>query len=326
MKSGTTDHPKFKRLERTLKLPPYAAAGILELLWQFTKKFTPAGNIGYYTDDEISQAIGWKNKKISLIEALIEANFIEQHDKFRLIIHDWPDHCDDSVHMSLARQRKFFANGSAPKLARLMRDERDSLKSFYSNHSGDSENGECAHTVRRPVSGDAHAVRRAVDGPALRAHLVPSHTIPSHTIPAVRTKRAPRSKAPDKILNPDIGPDSQPEPGPIPDSPAGWIDARDLLKGMVDEESFATWIMPAACLRFDPPRRVTLAVPSAFFRNWVLNNFRETICEATGCEQLQVKIDERLSEESLSEPNPAVPVLAPPAQTEEVPAFEDYGD
>jgi chromosomal replication initiator protein len=55
-----------------------------------------------------------------------------------------------------------------------------------------------------------------------------------------------------------------------------WEQALAMLKGSVDDESFATWLRPA---RFHELRghTFTLSVPSPFYKNWLQSNFREKI-------------------------------------------------
>jgi len=70
-------------------------------------------------------------ESVVFIEALVDSQWLERSDRFRLVVHDWPDHCEDSVHTKVARRRAFFVDGTAPKLTGLRRDEKAQLEAFY---------------------------------------------------------------------------------------------------------------------------------------------------------------------------------------------------
>jgi hypothetical protein len=121
---GVLDHPKFGALKSLLKLNKYATLGLLEALWHFTARYTPAGNIGKYTDQEIAIWLEWPGDATALISALIASRWIDAEENYRLIIHDWPDSADDAVHGQLARRLQRFANGELPRTRRLNAGER----------------------------------------------------------------------------------------------------------------------------------------------------------------------------------------------------------
>jgi len=65
-----------------------------------------------------------------------------------------------------------------------------------------------------------------------------------------------------------------------------WDLALAKLRGTMDRESFATWLMPLRCLRLDGARgEVVLGVPSEFCRHWIERDYgtaiRETLSEIT---------------------------------------------
>lgn len=124
MKRGSIDHPKIKRLARLLKLRIFGAVGIMECLYHFTAEYAPDGGIGKFTDDEISDACDWFGESSKLIAMLTESGLIDAHPQRRLIVHDWSEHADDGVHNKLARGGLCFADGKAPKLHRLSKEER----------------------------------------------------------------------------------------------------------------------------------------------------------------------------------------------------------
>jgi hypothetical protein len=53
------DHPKFYRLKTILHLNRGSALGYLEGTWHFCARFTPQGNIGKYSDEEIEAWLEW---------------------------------------------------------------------------------------------------------------------------------------------------------------------------------------------------------------------------------------------------------------------------
>jgi len=154
MKRGTPDHPKMKKFARLIKMPVFAAVGIMEMLWHWTAKFAPAGDIGRFEDADIAEAVSWPSDRSSseLIDAMVESKWVDRtKDESRLYIHGWHEHADDTVHMSLARDTKFFANGVMPKLSRMSNDEKkrieDAFKALESNgqaHNDASNAHKCA--------------------------------------------------------------------------------------------------------------------------------------------------------------------------------------
>jgi hypothetical protein len=122
VKRGTPEHPKTKALAKLLNIPWAHAVGILELLWHFTAKFAPQGDIGKYSDLVIAQAVGWQRPtgrrgvtpECTLSDALVEAKWLDRDPERRLIVHDWEDHMDQSVERVLARRGLVVVK---PKLA-----------------------------------------------------------------------------------------------------------------------------------------------------------------------------------------------------------------
>lgn len=125
------DHPKLARLIRRLGRGRLVAIGALELVWHFTARFAPSGAIGAYDDAEIEEWIGWDGPPGTLIESLCSSGWLDVDPTHRLLVHDWPDHCDDSVHATLARRRQYFADGTPPRLRGLYSHERAEATAYY---------------------------------------------------------------------------------------------------------------------------------------------------------------------------------------------------
>ncbi len=134
MKKDSFDHPKMKALARSLGEPIFAANGLVARLWWFAGQYTPAGDIGKFSDEAIADSLGYDLSKASeLVASLVDSGFVDQSDEHRLIIHDWPDHCEDTIHAKLARKHEFFANGEKPKTRLLNNIEREKADAFYAS-------------------------------------------------------------------------------------------------------------------------------------------------------------------------------------------------
>lgn len=114
MKRGTPDHPKTKRLMRSLGIPAYAAVGILESLFHFTAKYAPRGDVGKFSDQDIAEGLGWDGDPSDLITVLMSTGWIDLHPEHRLIVHDWQDHADDSVKKTLKNKDILFVEPFRP--------------------------------------------------------------------------------------------------------------------------------------------------------------------------------------------------------------------
>jgi len=115
MKRGTVFHPKFQRLQARLSIPAYAAAGILEMLWQMAGMFARRGDIGRFSNSEIAAWLGWQGDPDELIEALVDAGWLDRCETHRLVIHDWQDHADAGVRRSQEVRERGFATPGAPE-------------------------------------------------------------------------------------------------------------------------------------------------------------------------------------------------------------------
>src|SRR5262245_43520776 len=124
MKRGTPEHPKTLDLMQRLGCSRPVAVGVLELLWHFTARYSPAGDIGRWSNASISNGIGWDKDPDELVEALCASGWLDEDARCRLVVHDWHEHADDGVHVFLCRAMKSFATGVEPSDKRLSRKER----------------------------------------------------------------------------------------------------------------------------------------------------------------------------------------------------------
>lgn len=102
------------------------------MLWHFTAKYAPAGDIGRWTDDAISRACDWTGDPSTFVLALESCRWIDRlSNDARYMIHDWHDHAEDAVHMALGRTRKRMADGAIPKLTRLSKEDQKAALEDY---------------------------------------------------------------------------------------------------------------------------------------------------------------------------------------------------
>jgi hypothetical protein len=115
MKRGTPRNPKVSHLCNLLKVSVPTAVGYLELLWHFAAEFAPQGDVGKFDDRWIEAALYWTGRPGHLIHCLTIARWLDihplassTHPEWRLLIHDWHEHADDSVRKKLQRSHLQF--------------------------------------------------------------------------------------------------------------------------------------------------------------------------------------------------------------------------
>lgn len=101
--------------------------GVLEALWHFAAAYKPAGDVGRCSDVAIAEGCYWEGDPAKLVEGLAAAGWLDPDPEARYLVHDWPEHCDDAVHMKLARELRTFADGTEPRQNRLSKKERAAL-------------------------------------------------------------------------------------------------------------------------------------------------------------------------------------------------------
>jgi hypothetical protein len=145
VKRRTPEHYKTADLATRLGIERWGAVGILESLWHYTADFAPRGNLGRIPDAAIAAGIGWQRSPEELIAALVASHWLDVDTEHRLIVHNWPDHCEDSIHMRLAREGVAFADGTEPKTSRLSKSVRTEIARVRTEKEKTTC---CAHTVR----------------------------------------------------------------------------------------------------------------------------------------------------------------------------------
>lgn len=103
MKLEALDHPKTLDFAARLNVELPTAIGYLELLWAFTGKKAPQGNIGKWPDGAIARACYWMGRPEVFILALRECGFIDTEDTHRFTVHDWREHAPGWVRAKLKK-------------------------------------------------------------------------------------------------------------------------------------------------------------------------------------------------------------------------------
>lgn len=104
MKTGGPDHPKIFAAASALGITRRDMVGLLELLWQWTARYAPQGDIGRYQNEAIAAAVDWTADANILISRLLACRWLDSDETHRILIHDWADHAPDYVRKSLRRK------------------------------------------------------------------------------------------------------------------------------------------------------------------------------------------------------------------------------
>ena len=177
MKRGTDLKGKFGLLKLDLGLATWECKGLLQQLWDVTAENAPAGNIGRFPDDELAMMLDWKGDPGALVDALVRRRWLDVHPEHRLVVHEWPEHCEDYIHMRLCRKIELFADGTPPRLQKINRVEREEIRRKYYKAYG-------IDPCHEPEEMPAHtkSVRTASDGMRTPS-AIPSQPSPSKPVP-----------------------------------------------------------------------------------------------------------------------------------------------
>lgn len=167
MKRRTSSHPKMADLIARLGCSLPTATGTLELLWHFAADYAPRGDVGRFGDAQIARAIGYEGDPAELIAALVSSGWLDESDEHRLVIHDWPEHADDYVHLRLARAGLTFADGTEPRKSRMSKAERDRLETAPVKRTQSAQKAHGKATALPVSESKAKAEAEAVIVPAV---------------------------------------------------------------------------------------------------------------------------------------------------------------
>jgi hypothetical protein len=110
MLDGPFTSPKIRRLAVVLGVPWPHALGLAGLLWRFSAKHAPTGEIGRHDDEEIAAALEWPGEASDLVAALVRCRLLDPTESAaRLLVHDWPEHAPRYVSATLKRQKLRFS-------------------------------------------------------------------------------------------------------------------------------------------------------------------------------------------------------------------------
>ena len=112
MLRSTLQHPKLYELIAQLGCSRPEAIGYLTLLWDFTSTVAPAGNIGKWKNGAIAKACEWEGDPDVFVEAMVAAGWIDHDAACRLLVHDWPHHCQRWVKAKLAKSGEAFVEAT----------------------------------------------------------------------------------------------------------------------------------------------------------------------------------------------------------------------
>jgi hypothetical protein len=120
---------KFMRLRDQLGVPEYECVGLLTLLWLVCAREAPDGGIGKLSNDDIAYMLGWKRSSPDeLVAVLIERGWLDEDRIYRLICHDWSQHCEDRIDAQLARAGRVYADGAMPRMKKIGAAEKAVLQ------------------------------------------------------------------------------------------------------------------------------------------------------------------------------------------------------
>jgi len=206
VKRGTPEHWKMDQLRDAVRaksgLPEDAAhtlaCGMMVKLWALAARYSPRGDIGKMTDEFIARRVGWAWDARECVNALVAARWLDRDDTQRLVVHDWPTHCEDWVHMAVARARQYFADGSSPKLGRLPAAEKKALGAWYADRRPAQVAGTAEPELLPVTESSRESVMVGQSVRTDRAHgpcALPSLPLPSPTSPEPERESARAQRA-----------------------------------------------------------------------------------------------------------------------------------
>lgn len=108
MKRETFRHPKILDLASRLQCSRPEAIGYLTLLWDFTAEYAIQGDIGKHADGAITRACDYQGNPETFIQALIDSRWLDIDPDYRLLVHDWAEHCERWVKLKIQKIEKKF--------------------------------------------------------------------------------------------------------------------------------------------------------------------------------------------------------------------------
>lgn len=113
-------HPKTKKLARLLGISIPTAVGHLHFLWWWALDFAQDGVLDKFDAEDIAEAMEWKGDEQALLDALMEAEYVDVTDH-GLVIHDWAEYAGKLLERRAkdrARKRAAAEEAGVPKTFR----------------------------------------------------------------------------------------------------------------------------------------------------------------------------------------------------------------
>lgn len=154
-------HPKTKKLARLLGISIPTAVGHLHFLWWWALDFAQDGVLDKFDAEDIAEAMEWKGDEQALLDALMEAEYIDVTDH-GLVIHDWAEYAGKLLERRAkdrARKRAAAEEAGVPKTFRRksagnpQEVAKNRTESFVTNQPTNSTNQPTVPTA--PTTGKA---------------------------------------------------------------------------------------------------------------------------------------------------------------------------
>jgi len=227
MKRGAVESPKVRRLSKRLRTGLATTVGHLELLWHFTSKQAPAGDVGRWADDEIADACDWEGDPAEFVDALVAARWLDPCPTFRLVVHDWHEHADDALRKAMRRRdaslRGVRWEDAEASFARPAAEIPESLRSAWREWQPTAANG----GQRQPTADNG-------------GHLPPSPPGPARPGPACK---APPPDGGQEVSAAAVAPPIDAEGAKLLDAAAELIRASAIeVGGLREDHGAAEWL------------------------------------------------------------------------------------
>lgn len=85
------EHPKLLRLCRLLEVSRPTAIGHLQLLWWWTLRFAPDGDLSRFANAEVAAACDWTGDADHFMQGLHAAGFLDAQNG-KASVHDWSEY------------------------------------------------------------------------------------------------------------------------------------------------------------------------------------------------------------------------------------------
>lgn len=112
MKLDALEHPKILDFAARLGVTRPTALGHLELLYAFTGKHSPQGDIGKWPAGAVARASDWMGDPKCFLQSLLQSGLIDADPVHQYVVHDWHDHAPRWVRAKLAKAKLAFISSA----------------------------------------------------------------------------------------------------------------------------------------------------------------------------------------------------------------------